>query len=1130
MHRSLRYFWPMNLAVALGAAVTAAVLVGALLVGDSMRGSLRDLTLERLGSIDHVLATEKFFRENLIDELEQLTTFREHFEEVAPAILVSGGAIHSVTEARASQVNIQGVDDRFVQLFAPLPLENEIDFDAESTEGVFPPVVVNRSLQKELDAEIGDSILLTLRRPSYIHPEFALGNRDPSDVALAFRVSIVQIIPDRGLGRFALRTHQSHPKNAFLPLAVLQRALQREGRINGLLVAQGNEADWKGAKGILQECLHEVLELEDLNLKLKPGLDFFTLESRELIISPIVESAASAVSRQLGLSFQPILTYLANSIQAEGKEIPYSTVTGLDLAASRKDLLELKGDWGSTRLKKNAILLNEWAATDLGAEIGDVVDLTYYVVGPRDELLTESARFELTGLVALKGLAIDRELTPEIPGVQDADDMSGWDPPVPIDLGRIRPRDEAYWDKYGAAPKAFVNFVRAQALWSSRFGRVTSIRISAGAEEDLELARTRFGKALLRALEPSSLGLEFQPVKQQGLLASAGATDFGMLFLAFSFFLIISAALLVGLLFRLGVEQRSREIGLLLSLGYRLREVRKRLLVEGTVIAGAGSLFGLVGSVGYAWVLIVGLGTWWAKAVGSPFLSLHIRPLSLIVGFLVSWLVVLGSIWWGVRQLAAVPSPLLLQGVTSDSRTARPGRWVRYFACVSLGAAMILILVASVTGATSSAGLFFGIGSGLLLSGLAFFSLWVKAAHWTPLSPRDFVLTARIAARNSARNPGRSQLSVALVAAACFVIVTVGANRHEPGEEILRQDSGAGGFSWLARSDIPIHQDLNDPEQRFDLGFPEEDSNKLKEARVIPFRVLAGEDVSCLNLYQPQKPRILGVTADQTERGGFRFQKVVRPSDNPWGLLEEDLGPGIIPAFGDANSVLWILHLGLGEHFELQNEKGETIKLRLVGLLATSIFQSELLISETNFLQHFPSRTGYQFFLIESRFGEGTEVATLLERNLGRYGLDATSTIEVMAGYLAVENTYLSTFQTLGGLGLLLGTLGLGVVLVRNVLERKGELATLRAFGFQQSKLVWIVVAENGFLLILGLMLGTLAALIAAAPHLASGSSPFPWLSLTATLVAVFLIGMLAGAAAVWVVLRTPLLPALRTE
>ncbi|MDA2924137.1 ABC transporter permease, partial [Acidobacteria bacterium AH-259-L09] len=203
---------------------------------------------------------------------------------------------------------------------------------------------------------------------------------------------------------------------------------------------------------------------------------------------------------------------------------------------------------------------------------------------------------------------------------------------------------------------------------------------------------------------------------------------------------------------------------------------------------------------------------------------------------------------------------------------------------------------------------------------------------------------------------------------------------------------------------------------------------------------------------------------------------------------------------------------------------------RLVALLRSSIFQSELLISEANFLKHFPSQSGYSYFLIEAPLEKRQEMASLLESNLNRHGLDATSTAEVLASYLAVENTYLSTFQTLGGLGLLLGTLGLGIVLVRNVLERRGELATLRAFGFPRSKLAWMVLAENGFLLMLGLVLGTASALVAVAPHLAGGGAPIPWLSLSLTLLAVLVVGLAAGAAAVVAALRVPLLPALKAE
>ena len=129
-----------------------------------------------------------------------------------------------------------------------------------------------------------------------------------------------------------------------------------------------------------------------------------------------------------------------------------------------------------------------------------------------------------------------------------------------------------------------------------------------------------------------------------------------------------------------------------------------------------------------------------------------------------------------------------------------------------------------------------------------------------------------------------------------------------------------------------------------------------------------------------------------------------------------------------------------------------------------------------------------------------------------------------------MQNTYLSTFQTLGGLGLILGTLGLGIVLVRNVIERRGELATLRAFGFRRSRLALMVLAENAFLLLLGVAVGGVSALVAVAPHLISAGGRFPWLPVLGTVATVVPIGMLSSLAAVRSTLKSPLLPALKAE
>ena len=152
------------------------------------------------------------------------------------------------------------------------------------------------------------------------------------------------------------------------------------------------------------------------------------------------------------------------------------------------------------------------------------------------------------------------------------------------------------------------------------------------------------------------------------------------------------------------------------------------------------------------------------------------------------------------------------------------------------------------------------------------------------------------------------------------------------------------------------------------------------------------------------------------------------------------------------------------------------------------------------------------------------------EKTLAPFGFDVAPSAERLAAFQAVENTYIATFQTLGGLGLVLGTLGLGIVLLRNVLERRGELATLRAFGYRRSTLSSMVLSENGILLVAGIAIGGVAGLVASAPYLITAGSRLPWASLAATLAVVFVIGMLASVLAVAGTLRVPLLPALKAE
>jgi ABC-type antimicrobial peptide transport system permease subunit len=145
-------------------------------------------------------------------------------------------------------------------------------------------------------------------------------------------------------------------------------------------------------------------------------------------------------------------------------------------------------------------------------------------------------------------------------------------------------------------------------------------------------------------------------------------------------------------------------------------------------------------------------------------------------------------------------------------------------------------------------------------------------------------------------------------------------------------------------------------------------------------------------------------------------------------------------------------------------------------------------------------------------------------------GLELTSAVKRLNSFNAVQNTYLGTFQILGGLGLLLGSAGLGVVVLRNVLERRGELGLLLAVGFRRGLLQKLVLAEHGALLGLGLSIGIAAAAVAVLPSLLLPGRDLPYLSLAITLGAVLLNGVVWTWAATRFALRGDLLDTLRNE
>jgi ABC-type lipoprotein release transport system permease subunit len=1081
MARGVRHYWRTHLGVVLGVALATAVLVGALAVGDSVRQSLRGQALQRVGRIDAFLASgDRAFRSELAEAFESVTA--------APVLQFRGVAARPDGTSRANGVQVLGVDEHFFQL------------GLELYGGVRPApdqALINERLARQLGVAGGDRIVVRLPNPSSVPRDMVLSTTD--DISLALRVEVVGVLPDDCLGRFDLAASQVPSFGVFLDLAWMQAEVGLDGRAN-LILAGANGAR-PGLADELTETLRTSWALADGQLEVRdvPGADAAEVRSARVFLDPPVAAAPALASE----GAVRVLTYFVNELRVGERATPYSMVTAMDPGPASPVPAELGDD---------EVVINSWLADDLGASAGDELTLTYYVLGPTRRLVEDSARLRVHSVVPIEGPADDAELMPDFPGLSDAEHCRDWETGIPIDLERVRDEDEVYWDEHRGTPKAFVTTAAGQRMWGNRFGTLTAVRV-AGAVPS-ELAAT-----LRREVDPAAVGLFFRDLRGPALAASNPATDFGGLFLGLSFFLIAAALLLTSMLFVFGVEARAPEVGLLLALGFRPRRVRQLFLAEGGVLAVLGAVLGVPAGIGFTRAVLAGLASIWRDAVGATTIGLHVSPATLVGGALGAVVASLAAMVWVLRGQARRPAVELLG--------SRYGVDARGGGRVPLAATVAVVALLGSVGAIASgagAGAFFGAGALLLVAGLAGTRVFLARLDRTD-RPLDLtrLTVSRLGVRNLARRPGRSLATVALLAAGSFLVIAVGSNRIDPGDPTARS-SGTGGFALFGRASLPVLHALDGEEGRDAFAL---DPAELEGVSVVPMRVREGDDASCLNLSLPQRPRLLGVRPELlADRGAFTFASTLKETADPWLLL--DGGGDVVPAIGDQASVMWAMHKSLGDTLAYEDERGRPFEVRIVGTLAGSLLQGTLLIAEGRFEERFPSESGYRTFLVDAPPERAQAVSAHLSEALQDVGLELTPAAVRLEEFNAVQNTYLLVFAALGALGMLLGSVGLGIVVLRNALERRGELAIVRAVGFPLRAIRALLAGEHALLIALGLGLGSLSAALALLPNAAAmvEGSAYP--------VGPVLLIALSGVVSVWlataVVVRGTLTDALRSE
>jgi ABC-type lipoprotein release transport system permease subunit len=699
--RNLWFYRKPYLAVLAGATISIAVLTGALAVGDSVRYSLRKLTDVRLGKTRFVLQSrDHLFRDSLATSLS-----KEIHEDIAPVLLSEGIAVNSEKGKRINRADVIGIDGHFSRFW-----DNNIAIPGEDE------AVISQNTASKLELTPGDEFLLRIRKQGNTPQNAPFAAEKTSSVSL--RIKVKAIADDNQMGRFSLKSNQAAPFNIFISLKQLNAVLDLEGKSNLLLVARENQIS--NPIGKLDSLLGRIWQPTDAGLKIRKlkGSDQYEITSERIFIDVGLSGAIiSTIPCCSG-----ILTYLANSMSSESGSTPYSFVTAGDESFLHQ------------HLAAREIIINDWLADDLKARKGDSLTMNYFVMGPLHSLKEESARFIIKSVITMKDPLCDPSLMPDFPGMTDAGNCRDWETATPIDIKRIRDKDEKYWKDFRGTPKAFISLETGQRLWKNNFGNYTAFRFRAG---DLQVKE--FERRIMQKLKPSENGLLFIPVYDEGKSAAANSTDFGGLFLSLSFIIIISGLLLMAMIFSVHTHTRLTETGILSAMGFRKSQIVWILFAEAAIIVVLAGILGSMAGIGYNRLLLLGLNTLWQDSVRTSALEMHTNFATLLTGAMAGIVMALLVLLFVLYRNLRNPLIVLLQGskITNYYRRKTSG-----------------------VNAVNFPG---------------FFSLVMK---------------------NTGVNLKRTIGAIALLAIGTFTIIITGANRKTFPDESQNRQSGTGGFLY----------------------------------------------------------------------------------------------------------------------------------------------------------------------------------------------------------------------------------------------------------------------------------------------------------------------------------------------
>lgn len=994
--QSRRHYRSYYRLVSVAVILMMAVLTGSLLLGDSVRGTLVQRVEERLGRTESILTSGTGFMDERILQNDLL-------EESEGVLLVDGYISQS---NKLIPVYVWGIDND------SLPEGN---------------AWVNDPLSARLEGT-GD---IVLHLPSHnMVPSGSLFVTQSYSTQMRLRVTGHRSVQQGG--NILLKNEQTLPLNIFVSRASLGEVMEIEHKINLILSATPITYDQLGT---IWTPSHSGICLNDSSLTyegifipsaivdtLAPSSRYFAYLVNDLSLSgartdSVEESSLSSGARTDSAKESSSSLSLSSSL-------PYSFVTAVD-------------EWRGEALSERDIILSDYAAQSLQANVGDSISMSYFLAKDLKNLETKECRLCVRQIVPLEEFKNDSLLIADFPGLSHVEKCTDWDSDLPIDMDRIRKTDEDYWYQHQQTPKAIVAYSAIRGDWSNAFGSATALRLKADRRE----AESRLScQSFITIISP----------RAEGLFAANNGTDFAGLFMALGFFIIVGGILLMLNPIAEMLHERSTELALYQQVGYSRKRVLRQLFREtfGTMLIA--SPLGVLAGVLYSGITLWLLAGVWSGATHTEGFALHIHAATLLVSWAIGIAIAIATLYYLLRKsLRESDKPRLSKPMSG-----------------SISPALVVLLLTLALFAYNlcclhSMILFIVCG----MMWIVCFGMWLRVwlARRQQAHTPDGWNKAQMVWQTVCASHRRHMLAYWTLALGVFTVFAVGLNRPDfNGKELVEQSTGS--YQLYVDCRVPIQYDLNHPDVRRKLllsGLPD-------STHFLPFLRHVQDEASCLNLNRVSTPTVLGVSLDEMQ---------------PFGLTPTSPSSSLPCVYIDQESLTWSMMKAVGDTLYYDTQQGPHTPVLIAGTYPTGIFHGNAIMSDADFRSLWPKESGVEVLLVKS--SRPDEASELLSTAMSQYGLDVQTTQQRIKMFFEVTDTYLVIFLTLGALGILLGIFSLFVIVRKNLTASQHAITLYRQLGYREAVIRSLLVRENLLVPLYAMLTGAIGSVISISANVA---------------------------------------------